>query len=46
MKRVHLSVEDYKKITNFENTKTVLKDIKLELPETPDVKKFWKTSTK
>ncbi len=39
--RVHLSIEDYKKITNFENTKTVLKDIKLEIPETPDVKKFW-----
>lgn len=41
-KRVHLSVEDYKKITNFENTKTVLKDIKLEIPETPDVKSFGK----
>lgn len=40
--RVHLSVEDYKKITNFENTKTVLKDIKIELPETPDVKSFGK----
>ncbi len=40
--RIHLSVEDYKKITNFENTKTVLKDIKLELPETPDVKSFGK----
>ena len=40
--RVHLSVEDYKKITNFENTKTVLKDIKLELPETPDIKSFGK----
>ena len=40
--REHLSVEDYKKITNFENTKTVLKDIKLELPETPDVKSFGK----
>ncbi len=40
--RVHLSVEDYKRITNFENTKTVLKDIKLELPETPDVKSFGK----
>lgn len=40
--RVHLSVEDYKKITNFENTKAVLKDIKLELPETPDVKSFGK----
>ena len=40
--RVHLSVEDYKKITNFENTKTVLKDIKLESPETPNVKSFGK----
>ncbi len=40
--KVHLSVEDYKKITNFENTKTVLKDIKLELPETPGVKSFGK----
>lgn len=40
--RMHLSVEDYKKITNFENNKTVLKDIKLELPETPDIKSFGK----
>ncbi len=40
--RVHLPVEDYKKITNFEKIKTVLKDIKLELPETPDVKSFGK----
>ena len=40
--RVHLSVEDYKRITNFENTKTVLKDIKLEISETPDVKSFGK----
>ena len=40
--RVLLSVEDYKKITNFENTKTVLKDIKLEIPKTPDVKSFGK----
>ncbi len=38
--RIHLSVEDYKKITNFENTKTVLKDIKLELPRTPDISNF------
>ena len=40
--RVHLSVEDYKKITNFENTKTVLKDIKLELPESYDIKNIGK----
>lgn len=29
-------------IENFENTKTVLKVIKLELPEIPDVKSFGK----
>ena len=40
--RVHLSVEDYKKVTNFENTRTILKDIKLELPETPDINDFGK----
>ena len=40
--RVHLSVEDYKKITNFEESKIVLKDIKMELPETPNVKSFGK----
>ena len=40
--RVHLSVEDYKKITNFEESKIVLKDIKIELPETPNVRSFGK----
>lgn len=40
--RVHLSVEDYKQITNFENSKTVLQDIKLELPNVPDIKSFGK----
>ncbi len=40
--RVHLSVEDYKQITNFENSKTVLQDIKLELPYVPDIKSFGK----
>ncbi len=40
--RVHLSVEDYKKITNFENSKTVLQDIKLELPDIPDIRSFEK----
>lgn len=38
--RIHLSVEDYKKVTNFEKSKAVLQDIKLELPETPDIKDF------
>lgn len=40
--RVHLSVEDYKKVTNFEKSKAVLQDIKLELPETPAIKDFGK----
>ena len=38
--KVHLSVEDYKNITNFEESKTLLKDIKIELPETPDISNF------
>ncbi len=40
--RVHLSVEDYKKITNFENAKTVLQDIKFEIPNVPSIKDFGK----
>ena len=36
--REHFSIQEYKQITNYENTKQVLKDIKLELPETPDIK--------
>lgn len=38
--RVHLSVEDYKKITDFENSKTVLQDIELQLPDVPNIKDF------
>lgn len=38
--RVHLSVEDYKKITGFENSKTFLQDIELELPDVPNIKDF------
>lgn len=30
-------IEVLKKLTNFENTKKVLDNIKLELPETPDI---------
>ena len=33
----HEKIEDLKKLTNFENTKKVLDDIKLELLETPDI---------
>ena len=35
--RKHYTVEEYKKITNYENTKKILNEIKLELPETPDI---------
>ena len=38
--KVHLSVKDYKNITNFEESKTLLKDIKIELPEVPDISNF------
>lgn len=40
--REHYSVQEYKKITNFENTKKLLNSIKLELTETPDIKDFKK----
>ena len=40
--RVHLSVEDYKKITGFENSKIVLQDIELQLPDVPNIKDFSK----
>ena len=40
--REHYSVQEYKRITNFENTKELLSSIKLELPETPDIKDFKK----
>ena len=35
--RKHYSVEEYKKITNYENTKKILKEMKLELPEIPNI---------
>ena len=33
----HEKIENLKKMTNFENTKKVLDNIKLELPETPNI---------
>ena len=42
IERKHYTIEEYKKITNYENTKELLKNIKLELPETPDIKDFKK----
>jgi len=38
--RIHLSVKDYKQITGFENSKTVLQDIELQLPDVPNIKDF------
>lgn len=35
--RKHYSVEEYKKITNFKETKEVLKNMKLDLPDVPDI---------
>lgn len=40
------TVEEYKKITNYENTKKVLKEIKLEIPEVPDINEISKFSIK
>lgn len=36
--RKHYTVKEYKNITNFEQTKETLKNIKLELPEVPELK--------
>ena len=44
--RKHYSVEEYKKITNYENTKKILKEMKLELPEVPDITDIGKFSIK
>jgi len=44
--RKHYSVEEYKKLTNFENTKKVLNDIKLELPDVPDIADIGKFTLK
>ncbi len=37
-KRKHYNVKEYKELTNYKNTKELLKNIKLELPKTPNVK--------
>lgn len=44
--RKHYTVEEYKKITNYENTKKILKEMKLELPEVPDITEISKFSLK
>ena len=35
--REHYSVEEFKKITNFKQTKEILKNMKLELPDFPNI---------
>ena len=40
--RFRLSIEDYKKITNFEESKILLQDVKLEFPDTRDISSFKK----
>ena len=44
--KILTTVEEYKKITNYENTKKVLKDIKLEIPEVPNINEISKFSIK
>ena len=36
--RKHETIQNYKQLTNFENTKEVSKNITLELPKVPDIK--------
>ena len=44
--RKHYTIEEYKKITNYDNTKKVLNEIKLELPDVPDINDISKFSLK
>lgn len=44
--RKHYTIEEYKKITNYENTKKVLSDIKLDLPDVPDITDIGKFTLK
>ena len=44
--RKHLSVKEYKELTNFEQSKKTLEDIKLDLPTVPDIKDFNKLTVK
>ncbi len=44
--RKHYTIEEYKKITNYENTKKVLNDIKLDLPDVPNITDIGKFTLK
>lgn len=44
--RNHYTIAEYKKITNYDNTKKLLNEIKLELPEVPNINDISKFSIK
>lgn len=44
--RKHYTIEEYKKITNYDNTKKLLNEMKLELPEVPNINDISKFSIK
>ena len=44
--RKHLSVKEFKEITNYEKSKKTLKDIKVKVPSVPDIKEFGKFTLK
>lgn len=44
--RKHYTIAEYKQITNYENTKKILNDIKLELPDVPDISDIGKFTLK
>ncbi len=44
--RVHYTLKEYKNITNFEQTKETLENMKLELPNVPDIADIGKFSRK
>ena len=44
--REHLSVKDYKEITNYEKSKQTLENIKIEFPNVPSIKDFGKLTVK
>lgn len=44
--RKHYTIEEYKKITNYDNTKKLLNEMKLELPEVPDINNISKFAIK
>ncbi len=44
--RKHYTIEEYKKITNYDNTKKLLNEMKFELPEVPNINDISKFSIK